>query len=196
VFDMGGVVVDWDPRHLFRSFFPGDEPGMERFFRETDFWSWNAGLDAGRPFAEGVAEGCARFPRYARLFRAFDTRWEEAARGPVPGMPEFLTRLHGAGYPLYGITNSSGEKFPILRGKFAFLGLFAEILLSGDVGVNKPDPRIFRIFLDRTGLRKADLLFVDDKEANVSSAQRQGWDAVLFDSTPGLETAFAERGLL
>ncbi len=196
VFDIGGVVIDWNPRYLFRNFFDGDPEAMERFLNEVDFWKWNAGLDLGRPFAEGVAEAGARFPRYADLLRAFDTRWEETAGGPISGMPDFLVRLQNAGYPLYGITNSSSEKFPILRKKYSFLDRFSRILLSGEVGVNKPDPRIFRLFLDQTGLRTEDILFIDDTEANISSARRVGWDAVLFCSVKQLEKAFADRGLL
>jgi 2-haloacid dehalogenase len=196
VFDIGGVVIDWHPRYLYQKFFPGDAEGLERFLLEVDFFNWNAGMDSGRTFAEGVAEASARFPRYAELLRAFDERWEEAARGPVPGMPDFLLRLHTAGYPLFGITNSSAEKFPILRKKFSFLNLFSRILLSGEVGVNKPDPRIFRFFLEQTGRRREEILFVDDTEANVSSARRSGWDAVVFHSVKELEPAFTARGLL
>ena len=196
VFDIGGVVIDWNPRHLFRKYFDGDSEGLERFLIEVDFWHWNAELDRGRPFAEAVAERSARFPRYADLFHAFDVRWEETAGGPIPGMPDFLRRLHSAGYPLFGITNSSAEKFPLLRGKFPFLHLFSRILLSGDAGVNKPDPRIFQLFLDRTGRTKEGLLFIDDSEANVASARRLGWDAVRFHSAEQLKRAFSGRGLL
>jgi 2-haloacid dehalogenase len=196
VFDIGGVVIDWNPRYLFRKFFGGDPEGLERFLTEVDFWNWNAELDRGRPFAEGVADRSARFPRYANLLQAFDARWEETAGGPITGMPDFLRRLHSAGYPLFGITNSSAEKFPILRKKFPFLSLFARILLSGEAGVNKPDPRIFRLFLDRTGRTKEEILFIDDTEANVASARRLGWDAVRFLSAEQLEKAFSARSLL
>ena len=196
VFDIGGVVIDWNPRHLFRKFFDGDPEALERFLTEVDFWNWNAELDRGRLFAEGVAERSARFPRYADLLHAFDARWEETAGGPIPGMPDFLRRLHGAGYPLFGITNSSAEKFPLLRGKFPFLHLFSRILLSGEAGVNKPDPRIFQLFLDRTGRKKEEILFTDDTGANVASARRLGWDAVRFYSAEQLDKAFSTRGLL
>jgi HAD superfamily hydrolase (TIGR01509 family) len=196
VFDMGGVVIDWNPRYLFRKFFPGDPEGMERFLREVDFWDWNAGMDRGRPFADGVAEASARFPRYANLLRTFDERWEETAAGPIAGMPELLGRLHEKGNVLYGMTNSSCEKFPILSRKFAFLRLFSVILLSGEVGMNKPDPRIFRMFLERTGLSREEVLFVDDTAANVEAARRLGWDAIIFSSVRNLESAFTARGLL
>lgn len=196
VFDMGGVVIDWNPRHLFRKFFPGDPESMERFLREVNFWDWNAGMDRGRPFADGVADASARFPRYADLLRTFDERWEETAVGPIPGMPELLGRLHERGNILYGISNSSSEKFSILRRKFALLRLFSDILLSGEVGMNKPDPQIFRMFLERTGLSREGVLFIDDTAANVEAARCLGWDAVIFSSVRNLESAFCARGLL
>jgi 2-haloacid dehalogenase len=196
VFDMGGVVIDWDPRRLFRPFFPDDPEGMERFLHEVDFWNWNAGMDRGRPFADGVAEACARFPGRAGILRVFDERWEETAAGPIPGMPDILRRLQENGHKLYGLTNSSCEKFSILRRKFAFLQMFSTILLSGEVGVNKPDPRIFRMFLERTGLRREEIVFVDDSKANVEAARRMGWDAVQFISVRRLEGSFSTRGLL
>ncbi|MFN2298235.1 MAG: HAD family hydrolase [Anaerolineales bacterium] len=196
VFDIGGVVIDWNPRHLFRKFFPGDPESMERFLREVNFRDWNAGMDLGRPFADGVADASARLPRYADLLRTFDERWEETAAGPIPGMPELLGRLHERGNILYGISNSSCEKFPILRKNFAFLRLFSDILLSGEVGVNKPDPRIFLMFLKRTGLSREEVLFIDDTAANVEAARRLGWDAVIFTSVRNLESVFSARGLL
>ena len=194
VFDMGGVLIDWNPRYLFRNFFDGNSQGVERFLDEIDFWNWNAGMDRGQPFAEGVAAWSARFPQYANLIRAFDARWEETAGGPIPGMADILLRLRRAGHPLYGLSNSSTEKFRTLRSRFPFLNDFSRIVLSGEVGVNKPDPRIFDLFLDRTGRRKEELLFIDDTEANISAARRLGWQSIRFLSAEQLERELAERG--
>jgi 2-haloacid dehalogenase len=124
-------------------------------------------MDRGRPFAERVAEWTAKFPRYADLIRAFDVRWEETVGGPIPGTAEILLRLHHGGYVLYGLSNGSAEKFKILRRKSSYLEVFSDILLSGEVGITKPDPRLFERFLERTGQRKEDLLFIDDMEANI-----------------------------
>ncbi len=196
VFDFGGVLFDWNPRYLFRHFFDGDPEGMERFLVEIDFWNWDAGMDHGRPFTEGVAEWSAKFPRYADLIRAFDARWEETMGSPIPGTAEILLRLHRGGYSLYGLSNWSVEKFKILRRKHSYLDVFSDILLSGEVGMTKPDPRIFQHFLDRTGQRKEDLLFIDDSDANIAVARRLGWDAIRFVSAGLLESELTGRGLL
>jgi 2-haloacid dehalogenase len=182
VFDFGGVLFDWNPRHLFRRFFDGDDEGMERFLREIDFWNWNAEMERGRPFAEGVADRSAKFPRHAECIRAFDSDRESTVRGPMPGMPRLLRQLRRAGVPRYGMSNTSAEKFSGLRRRFPFLDGFAFILLSAEAGANKPDPRIFECFLERTGLRREDLLFIDDSPANVDAARRLGWDSVHFIS--------------
>jgi 2-haloacid dehalogenase len=110
IFDFGGVLFDWNPRYILR-FFNGDAGGMERFLVEIDFWNWDAGMDRGRPFAEGVAEWTAKFPRYADLIRGFDVRWEETVGGPIPGTAEILLRLHHGGHSLFGLSNGSAEKF-------------------------------------------------------------------------------------
>jgi 2-haloacid dehalogenase len=196
VFDFGGVLFDWNPRYLFRKFFDGDAESLERFLVEIDFWSWDAGMDRGRPFAEAVGEWSVKFPRYADLIRAFDTRWEETVGGPIPGTEDLLIRLHRAGYPLYGLSNWSAEKFLVLRRKYSHLEVFKKILLSGEVGITKPDLRIFDLFLSRTGLEKESLLFIDDSEDNITAAFRMGWKAIRFFSAEQIEGELAERGLL
>ncbi|MGB7536939.1 MAG: HAD family phosphatase [Anaerolineales bacterium] len=186
VFDFGGVLFDWNPRYLFRRFFDGDGEGMERFLAETDFDHWNAALDRGQSFADAVRAQGLRFPQYAEPIRAFDSRWEETVRGPMPGMENLLRRMHNAGIPLYGLSNTSAEKFYILRRSYPLLGWFSGILLSGEVGITKPDPRIFEKFLERTGLRKESLLFIDDSQANIAAALSIGWNAVQFTSAEEL----------
>jgi 2-haloacid dehalogenase len=153
VLDIGGVLVDWNPRYLFRSLIPNGPRSVEKFLDEIDFWKWNAGLDRGRPFAEAVADQIARFPRYAALIRAFDDRWEETLGGSIEGSCRLVRRLRNDGFSLYGLTNSSSEKFPIVRKKFPFLDSFEWIMISGEFGLTKPDPRVFNLFLERSGLK-------------------------------------------
>ncbi|MBN2084486.1 MAG: HAD family phosphatase [Anaerolineales bacterium] len=196
VFDFGGVLFDWDPRHLFRHFFDGDTEAMERFLAEIDFFGWNAAMDQGQPFAEAVRERCARFPHYAEWIRAFDTRWEETVRGPIPGMADLLSRLRQAAIPQYGLSNTSAEKYRVLRQKYPFLRLLAGVLISGEAGICKPDPRIFELFLERTGLQKETLLFIDDSPANITAAQTLGWSAVRFTSAQELEKELIGRKFL
>jgi len=195
VFDIGGVLVDWNPRYLYRAFFNGDPRSMEGFFHAVDFWRWNEELDRGRPFSEAVAELSGRFPQYARLIKAYDERWVESVGSPIQGSLRIVRALKAAGIPLYGLTNSSQEKFGILLKKYTFLEHFRWIMISGEFGVIKPDPRIFELFLDRSGLRNEECIFIDDSEANVSSALRMGWKTVLFRSPDQLAAALDGLGL-
>jgi HAD superfamily hydrolase (TIGR01509 family) len=196
VFDFGGVLFDWNPRYLFRRFFDGDGEALERFMTEIHFNDWNASMDRGVSFADGVRARCRQFPRYAEPIRAFDTRWEETVRGPMPGMEGLLHRLHTAGIPLFGLSNTSVEKYRVLRRNYPFLGRLTQILLSGEVGIAKPDPRIFDLFLARTGLRKESLLFIDDSPANIAAASSLGWKAVQFTSARELEKELIGRKIL
>jgi 2-haloacid dehalogenase len=195
VFDLGGVLVDWNPRHLFRRFFPDNPGALERFLVEIDFWNWNACMDAGRPVAETVRERAVKFPRYAEAIGAFETDWGDIIAGPIPGIPELLDRLRRKGVPLYGLSNISAEKLPILVSRCAFLERFERIVVSAEIGVNKPDPRLFGYFLEQTGRRKEELLFIDDREENVDGARRAGWSALRFADAPALTEALSARGI-
>jgi 2-haloacid dehalogenase len=163
---------------------------------EIHFNDWNASMDRGVSFADGVRARCRQFPRYAEPIRAFDTHWEETVRGPMPGMEGLLHRLHTAGIPLFGLSNTSVEKYRVLRRNYPFLGRLTQILLSGEVGIAKPDPRIFDLFLARTGLRKESLLFIDDSPANIAAASSLGWKAVQFTSARELEKELIGRKIL
>ena len=195
VFDIGGVLVDWNPRYLYRSLIPGDPRSMEKFFDEIDFRNWNEEMDRGRPFAEAVADRSAQFPQYAALIRAFDERWEETLGDPIEGSVRLVRRLRNAGFPLFGLTNSSSEKFKLVRKKFPFLESFEWIMISGEFGLIKPDPRMFEVFLNRSGLKKADCLFIDDTEMNVAAAVRAGWQAIRCLSADQMTAELEKRGI-
>jgi 2-haloacid dehalogenase len=184
VFDFGGVLLDWDPRYLYRKLFPDDEQGMERFLNEVGFYEWNHQQDAGRSFSEAVADLCKKHPGYCDLIRAYDTRWEESISGPIQPNVELLQRLKLAGYPLYGLSNWSVEKFNLARYKYEFLDWFEDILISGEVKINKPDPRIFDMFLQRIGRAAPECLFIDDSADNVATAQNLGFLVIHYRS-PG-----------
>jgi|WetSurMetagenome_2_1015567.scaffolds.fasta_scaffold306665_2 2-haloacid dehalogenase len=196
VFDLGGVLFDWSPRHLFRRFFPDDPDALEKFLEEIDFWNWNAAMDAGRPVADAVREWAEKFPRYADAIRAFDARWEDIIAGPVPGTPALLDRLMEKGIPLYALSNISAEKLPILASRYAVLERFERIVISAEIGVNKPDSRLFAYFLEQTGRRKEELLFVDDSAGNVAGARRAGWAVIQFTDAAALAEELAARGIL
>jgi 2-haloacid dehalogenase len=196
VFDFGGVLMDWNPRYLYRKLFNGDAQALERFLADVRFVDWNLEQDKGRPFAQAVAELSREFPQYADLIRAYDERWEESIVGPIQPMVDLLHALNQAGYPLYGLSNWSAEKFPIARSKYAFFDWFAFILVSGDVGVVKPDARIYRVFLEQVGRPAGECLFIDDSPANVAAAEALGFQAVRYESAAQVRRQLAELGLL
>jgi 2-haloacid dehalogenase len=189
IFDFGGVLLDWDPRYLYRKFFEDDLAGMEHFLTDIDFMEWNRHQDRGRSFSKGVEVLSQRFPQYADLIRAYHRRWEESIAGPIDTSVEILSKLKRAGYPLYGLSNFSIEKFEITRRKYPFLNLFDDILLSAEVGLLKPDRRIFQHLLDRIDYRATGCIFIDDSPANVSAAKHLGFHAIEYRDPEQLRAA-------
>jgi 2-haloacid dehalogenase len=195
VFDFGGVLVDWNPRYLYRKLFPGDEAGMERFLEEIGFTEWNVHQDRGRSFKEAVEVHSARFPHRADLIRAYRERWEESVSGPISGSVELLEGLKRAGYALHGLSNWSAETFPLARARFPFFGHFETILLSGEVRLAKPDPAIFRVLLERLGRKAQECVFIDDSAANIEAASALGFDAIHFKSAAQVKSALQKKGI-
>jgi 2-haloacid dehalogenase len=196
VFDFGGVLLDWNPRHLYRKLFPHDAEAMERFLLEIGFTDWNVELDRGRPFAVAVAELSRLFPHHADLIRAYHERWDETVAGPIPATVEIVAALKQAGVPLYGLSNWSAETFRRVRPRYTFLDWFDVIVISGELGLVKPDPRIFTTLLARTGRAAGECLFVDDGEDNVVAARALGFDAIRFESPEQLRKELCARGVL
>lgn len=196
VFDLGGVLIDWDRRYLYRRLFGGDEAAMERFLADVCTMEWNALIDAGRPFAVGVEELAREHPEARELILAYHERWPEMLGGQIESTVAVLDELRRAGVPLYALSNWSAETFPVARARFDFLGWFDGIVLSGDVGICKPDPRIYRAFLERYPLDPATTLYVDDHEPNVAAAVALGFDGRRFHEAVGLREELVAIGLL
>jgi 2-haloacid dehalogenase len=195
VFDLGGVLIDWDPRYLYRKLLD-DEAAVEEFLATVCTPAWNAEQDRGRPFAEGVAELVERHPVHAAAITAYHERWPEMLGGAVGGTVEVLAELRAAGVPVYALTNWSAETFGIARERFEFLEWFDGVLVSGEERMIKPDPAIFRLLLDRFGLDPGATFYIDDSPANVAAADRLGFDAVRFTSPAQLRRDLEARGLL
>ena len=197
MFDFGGVLIDWNPRYLYRKLFD-DEPAMERFLSEVAFLEWNAQMDRGREFAVTVAELAEQFPAHAPMIRAYHERWEETMGGPIQPTVEILMELKSRGVELHGLTNWSHETFVVTRTRpqYAFLGEFETIVVSGEEGVMKPDPRIFAVLLERTGRRASECLFIDDNAANVAAARQLGFQAIQFESAEQLRAELRRLRLL
>jgi 2-haloacid dehalogenase len=196
VFDFGGVLFDWNPRYLYQQFFSGDAPAMERFLDEIEFNEWNRQQDVGRPFSEAVIELSEQFPQYVALIEAFDTRWEETLAGIFPQSVAILERLYRAGYPLYALSNWSEEKFLIVRQRYEFLNWFDEIVISGEVGMAKPDKEIFRHLLKKIRRKPHECLFIDDAAVNITVADELGFQTLHFQSPRKLATELFEARIL
>jgi 2-haloacid dehalogenase len=194
VFDLGGVLVDWNPRHLYRKLLP-DEAAVERFLAEVTTLEWNARLDAGYPFAQGVAELVAAHPDQADLIAAYHLRWPEMLGEPFLGTVAIMRELKAAGLRIYALSNWSAETFPVTRGRFPFIDEMDGILISGDVQVGKPDPAIFRHLIDRFGLKPETTVFIDDWDRNVASARGLGIRAIRFVSSDQLRRDLSAMGL-
>ena len=198
IFDLGGVLIDWDPRYLYRTLFVEDEPGMERFLAEVTTAAWNLQLDAGKPFAEGVTELIAQHPHERERIEAYHARWIEMISGPIHGTVAILEELAARGVPLYAITNWSAETFALTRREpaYAFLDLFREIFVSGELRMVKPEPAIFRHALERIGREAPQCLFIDDVEKNVAGAAAVGLAVHRFTTPENLAADLRTRGLL
>ena len=195
VFDLGGVLIDWNPRHLYRKLFGADEAGMERFLAEVCTPEWNARLDAGYPFADAVAEAIAAHPDHAELIGAYWERWPEMLGTAVDGTVAILSEVRRAGYRTYALSNWASETFAITRQRYPFLDELDGILISGEVGIGKPNPAIFREFLSRFDLWPDKTIYIDDWDLNVAAAASLGMTAIHFHDAAALRTELRRLGL-
>ena len=195
VFDLGGVLIEWDPRHLYRQLFDDPEE-MESFLAEVTTAEWNAHQDAGRPWGEAVELLVAEYPERRELIEAFHRRWPEMLAGEIPGTVDVLADLRATGVRLLALSNWSAEMFPVARERFDFLEWFEGIVISGEVGMNKPDRRIFEHLAEQFGIEPTDALFIDDSLANVDAAIAVGFRAIQFSDAAALRLDLARLGLL
>lgn len=196
IFDVGRVLVDWQIRFLYERLIPEGE-ALDAFLRDVVTEQWHFQHDAGRPFAETSAELTALYPQHAELIALFGPRFNDTNSAAIRGMPELLAELDAAGVPLFAITNFSGEFFPPFRAKYpAMFDRFRDIIVSGDEKMMKPDPAIYRLALDRFGLRAEEAVFVDDNPDNVAGAAALGIHAIHFTGEQPLRAELADLGLL
>lgn len=181
VFDFGGVLLDWNPRYFYNTYFE-DKEEMEYFLSNVCTHEWNAEQDRGRSFDEGIRMLQEQFPPYKEAIRLFRDKWEYMLKGELPESVELLKRLKGMGYAVYGLTNWSAETIRLAYSKYGFFQLFSGIVVSGEEKVLKPDPRIYEILLERYGLKAESSVFIDDSAANVAAAQKLGFKAIHFDN--------------
>lgn len=195
VFDLGGVLIDWDPRYLYRKIFT-DEMEMEHFLATVATSGWHAEQDRGRPLEEATLSLVARHPEYRREIEAFYGRWDEMFGGPIEGSVDVLRELRERGMPLYALTNWSGETFPPAGERYGFLDWFDEIVVSGEEGLIKPDKEIYGVLVKRTGLTPAKTVFLDDSPPNVAAAGELNFAAITFRNPHQLRADLVDLGLL
>jgi 2-haloacid dehalogenase len=195
VFDLGGVLIDWDPRHLYRSLFD-DEAEMERFLSEVTTKAWNHEQDRGRPFAEAIAELTSEHPDQTDLIEAYWRRWPETLGEPFHETVEILAALRATGIRLLALTNWSAETFPFAPPRYPFLAWFEAVIVSGEVELAKPDPAIFQLLVDRHRLDPARTVLIDDSAPNVEAAGALGFRAIRFTDAAALRRHLNAMGLL
>jgi 2-haloacid dehalogenase len=195
VFDLGGVLIDWDPRYLYRRLFDSEKE-TERFLVTVCTSEWNAELDRGRSFEEMVALLCSKHPEKRGEIEAYWLRWGEMLGESFEGSVKILEELHSAGYLLYALTNWSAETFHIARERYGFLSLFREIIVSGEVGLIKPEPAIYELLIERTGIEPSRTVFIDDREENAHEAEKIGFVSVTYQGPSHLRQRLTELGLL
>jgi len=196
LFDLGGVLVDWNPRYLYRPLFQGNDEAMEHFLATVCAPEWNHEMDAGKPFAVAVRERQALFPEHADLIALWKDGWEQMLREPIVESVAILTELRNRGHRLLALTNWSSEKFPIARARFAFLSWFEDIVVSGDVKLAKPDQRIFELTIRRAALEPATTVYIDDNLPNIEAARPLGFHAVHFSTPAKLRAELTRLGLI
>jgi 2-haloacid dehalogenase len=196
LWDVGGVLLDWDPRHLYRKLFGDDVGGMEAFLADVCTAPWHAQQDLGRPIDEACAELSRQHPRQASLILAWAERNEEMVKGPVRGSAALLAEVVAAGVPCYALTNMEKESFERRLNLYEFFQLFEGCFVSGCEGVMKPDPRFFELALGRFDLTPEETLFTDDKAENVAAAVAVGVPATIFRDAASLRHELVARGVL
>ncbi len=187
IFDLGGVLLDWNPKYLYTKVFEGDTEKMEWFLGEVCTADWNIEQDAGRTIAEATDLLVRKYPEYKEWIDMYYTRWEEMIRGTIPGTVEILNQLKKMGhYGLFALTNWSHETFPVAKEKYDFLKHFQGIVVSGEEKTRKPFDDIYQILISRYEIIPGKALFIDDNLDNVIGAQKAGINAIQFHNPSAL----------
>ena len=195
VFDLGGVLVDWNPEYVYRTIFDNEED-MRWFFRNIATSDWNEEQDAGRSLAEGTEVLVKQFPDHETNIRAYYGRWEEMLGGAIQGTVDILHHLkHNTDYRLYALTNWSAETFPIALKKYDFLHWFEGIVVSGDEKTRKPHLPIYQTLLSRFNIDPAKAVYTDDNMRNLHPAKELGLHTIHFQSPEQFKKELKELGV-
>ena len=197
IFDLGGVLIDWNPEYVYLDVFEGDRKKMNAFFEEVCTVDWNENQDAGYPLAKATEDRVALFPQFEDLIRMYYGRWEEMLKGAIEESVVILNRLfEKKAYKIVALTNWSAETFPIALERFDFLHRFEGIVVSGEEKTRKPFEDIYQTTLKRFGLNPKHSLFIDDNLGNIEAANSLHIQTIHFKSPQQLETDLTAMGIL
>jgi 2-haloacid dehalogenase len=194
IFDIGAVLVDWDPRYYYRRIMK-DEAEVEKFLTEICTFEFNHSLDLGRPWDDARAELVSKYPEYTTHIDAYWNNWLDMFSGPIHGTVDILKDLKSRGFPVYALSNWNDVTFQVALREFPFLNLFDGRIVSGEVKVAKPDPRIYQLLLDTYKLIPHESLFIDDRKDNIDAASVFGIKAVQFISPEKLHEDLIAYGI-
>jgi 2-haloacid dehalogenase len=195
IFDFGGVLLDWNPRYLYNNLFD-DKEQMEYFLTNVCSESWNVQQDAGRSLVEATKLLQQQFPEHQLMIQRFYDDWEIMLKGEIPENTVLIEQLKKKNYRLFGLTNWSGETFPIALKKYMFLHEFEGIVVSGDEKLIKPDKEIYLVLLNRYKLKAENSIFIDDNINNIKTASHLGFHTIHINGNLNLEHRFKELGIL
>lgn len=179
ILDFGGVLVDWNPKYLYKTYF-GDDTKMEFFLSEICPYEWNAQADAGRSTEEITNERIEQFPQWSKEIKMYFDRWVEMMGEAVPNMYELVKELKSQGYKLYGLSNWSAQTFPLVCDNYPVFSLLDGIVLSGRECMVKPDIAIYKLLLERYGLKGEECVFIDDNPVNAMAGESLGIRGIQF----------------
>ncbi|WP_299285509.1 HAD family phosphatase [uncultured Mucilaginibacter sp.] len=196
IFDLGNVLINWDPKLLYNKLFDSEEK-TNHFLENICTLTWNEEQDAGRSLEAGTKALIEEFPQHKTEIEAYYGRWEEMLDGAIEGSVEIFKKLRATGkYKFYALTNWSSELFPIALRQFDFLNWFDGIVVSGDEGIRKPEAAFFQILFDRYQVNPADAVFIDDNLRNVEAARELSIQSIRFTSAEELEKALKDLNVL
>ena len=194
IFDFGGVLIDWNPRYMYRNEFE-EISEMEYFLDKVCTDDWNLQQDKGRTLAEGTRILQEKFPEHAVKIRLYYDQWEKMVKGDIPQNVALLRKLKEK-YKLYGLTNWSAETFPIVFNRYPFFTLFDGIVISGEEKLIKPDKEIFELLLERYHLKAENALFIDDNRNNIQVAKEMGFATIYVQEKTDLKNELHAMGLI
>lgn len=195
IFDLGGVLIDWNPRYVYKQLYL-TEDAMEHFLSEICTNSWNEKQDEGRSFQEATELLINNFPEYKNEIIAYYSRWKDMLGGPIHATVDIFSKLRDLNkYRIFALTNWSDESFPVALEMFDFLHWFDGIVVSGAEKLKKPDPDIFRVLFDRYNINSVNAVFIDDNHANIVAARQLGLNTIHFLSSEQCKHALSEYNI-